>query len=165
MVLHYKNGVGIFEGSWDLPRSYQDLEVFGLERKHLHAERESGGAKSGEESAQRGRNRAPCTRSARTDRLHDLLHPREEAARGPDGARHQRGRRGDHRGREAIREDRPDRGPERHSLTLQFVDGQAGEQLRIEVGRLLRARRKTTYRLPVRQWSPPAEMRFGRRPT
>jgi predicted dehydrogenase len=30
MVLHYKNGVGIFEGSWDLPRSFQDLEVFGL---------------------------------------------------------------------------------------------------------------------------------------
>ena len=30
MILHYKNGVGLFEGSWDLPRSYQDLEVFGL---------------------------------------------------------------------------------------------------------------------------------------
>ena len=30
MILHYKNGVGMFEGSWDLPRSYQDLEVFGL---------------------------------------------------------------------------------------------------------------------------------------
>ena len=30
LVLHYKNGVGLFEGSWDLPRSYQDLEVFGL---------------------------------------------------------------------------------------------------------------------------------------
>jgi predicted dehydrogenase len=30
MVLHYKNGVGIFEGSWDLPRSFQELEVFGL---------------------------------------------------------------------------------------------------------------------------------------
>jgi len=30
MILHYKNGVGVFEGSWDLPRSYQDLEVFGL---------------------------------------------------------------------------------------------------------------------------------------
>ena len=30
MILHYKNGVGIYEGSWDLPRSYQDLEVFGL---------------------------------------------------------------------------------------------------------------------------------------
>jgi predicted dehydrogenase len=31
LVLHYKNGVGVFEGSWDLPRSFQDLEVFGLE--------------------------------------------------------------------------------------------------------------------------------------
>ena len=29
MILHYKNAVGIFEGSWDLPRSFQDLEVFG----------------------------------------------------------------------------------------------------------------------------------------
>jgi len=31
MILSYKNGVGLFEGSWDLPRSFQDLEVFGLE--------------------------------------------------------------------------------------------------------------------------------------
>jgi predicted dehydrogenase len=31
MTLKYKNGVGIFEGSWDLPRSFQDLEVFGRE--------------------------------------------------------------------------------------------------------------------------------------
>jgi len=30
MILKYKNGVGLFEGSWDLPRSFQDLEVFGL---------------------------------------------------------------------------------------------------------------------------------------
>ncbi len=30
MVFHYKNGVGLFEGSWDLPRSFQDLEIFGL---------------------------------------------------------------------------------------------------------------------------------------
>jgi predicted dehydrogenase len=29
MVLKYKNGINIFEGSWDLPRSFQDLEVFG----------------------------------------------------------------------------------------------------------------------------------------
>jgi predicted dehydrogenase len=29
LVLGYKDGVGIFEGSWDLPRSYQDLEIFG----------------------------------------------------------------------------------------------------------------------------------------
>jgi len=29
LILSYKNGVGIFEGSWDLPRSFQDLEVFG----------------------------------------------------------------------------------------------------------------------------------------
>ena len=30
LVLHYRNGVGLFEGSWDLPRGFQDLEVFGL---------------------------------------------------------------------------------------------------------------------------------------
>lgn len=30
MILGYKNSVGIFEGSWDLPKSYQDLEVFGI---------------------------------------------------------------------------------------------------------------------------------------
>lgn len=29
LILGYEKGVGIFEGSWDLPRSYQDLEVFG----------------------------------------------------------------------------------------------------------------------------------------
>ena len=29
LVLGYPHAVGIFEGSWDLPRSFQDLEVFG----------------------------------------------------------------------------------------------------------------------------------------
>jgi predicted dehydrogenase len=29
MVLKYKAGINIFEGSWDLPRSFQDLEIFG----------------------------------------------------------------------------------------------------------------------------------------
>jgi predicted dehydrogenase len=29
LMLHYKDGINIFEGSWDLPRSFQDLEVFG----------------------------------------------------------------------------------------------------------------------------------------
>jgi len=31
IVLNYPNAVGIFEASWDLPRSYQDLEVFSHE--------------------------------------------------------------------------------------------------------------------------------------
>lgn len=31
MILSYRNGVGLFEGSWDLPRSFQELEVFGLQ--------------------------------------------------------------------------------------------------------------------------------------
>lgn len=29
MMLNYKKGVALLEGSWDLPRSFQDLEVFG----------------------------------------------------------------------------------------------------------------------------------------
>jgi predicted dehydrogenase len=29
IVLSYPKAVGIFEGSWDLPRSFQDLEIFG----------------------------------------------------------------------------------------------------------------------------------------
>jgi len=29
LILHYKNGVALLEGSWDLPRSFQDLEIFG----------------------------------------------------------------------------------------------------------------------------------------
>lgn len=29
MILKYKTGINIFEGSWDLPRSFQDLEIFG----------------------------------------------------------------------------------------------------------------------------------------
>jgi predicted dehydrogenase len=29
MILSYKDGVGIFESSWDLPHGFQDLEVFG----------------------------------------------------------------------------------------------------------------------------------------
>jgi predicted dehydrogenase len=29
LVLKYKDGINIFEGSWDLPRSFQDLEIFG----------------------------------------------------------------------------------------------------------------------------------------
>ncbi len=29
MLLAYPDGVGIFEGSWDLPRGFQDLDVFG----------------------------------------------------------------------------------------------------------------------------------------
>ncbi|MBZ5580748.1 MAG: Gfo/Idh/MocA family oxidoreductase [Acidobacteriia bacterium] len=31
LALHWKHADGVFEGSWDLPRSHQDLEVFGLE--------------------------------------------------------------------------------------------------------------------------------------
>ena len=30
LLLSYRNSTGIFEGSWDLPRGFQDLEIFGL---------------------------------------------------------------------------------------------------------------------------------------
>ncbi|MCP5117781.1 MAG: Gfo/Idh/MocA family oxidoreductase, partial [bacterium] len=30
LVLSYKKGVAVLEGSWDLPHSFQDLEIFGL---------------------------------------------------------------------------------------------------------------------------------------
>lgn len=30
LILSYEKGAGVFEGSWDLPRGFQDLEVFGL---------------------------------------------------------------------------------------------------------------------------------------
>lgn len=51
LTLGYKNGVGIFEGSWDLPRSYQDLEVFGLKGSVY--------MKNGSVEKQEGRNRSP----------------------------------------------------------------------------------------------------------
>jgi predicted dehydrogenase len=52
MILHYKNAVGVFEGSWDLPRSFQDLEVFGREgsvtMQNNKVELIKGGRKGGE---------------------------------------------------------------------------------------------------------------------
>jgi predicted dehydrogenase len=32
MLLGYQDGVGIFEGSWDLPHSFQQIELFGRQR-------------------------------------------------------------------------------------------------------------------------------------
>jgi predicted dehydrogenase len=57
LVLGYKDGVGIFEGSWDLPRSFQDLELFGREgslymtRTALELRQGRGAAKEIEPSA------------------------------------------------------------------------------------------------------------------
>lgn len=51
LILGYKNGVGMFEGSWDLPRSYQDLEVFGLKGSVY--------MKNGSVEKQEGKNRLP----------------------------------------------------------------------------------------------------------
>lgn len=52
MILHYKNGVGIFEGSWDLPRSFQDLEVFGI-KGSLYLTRDAVELRSGRSAATR----------------------------------------------------------------------------------------------------------------
>ncbi|MBL8212518.1 MAG: Gfo/Idh/MocA family oxidoreductase [Bryobacterales bacterium] len=51
MILSYKNGVGLFEGSWDLPQSFQDLEVFGLKGSVY--------MKNGQVSVKKGRNVPP----------------------------------------------------------------------------------------------------------
>ena len=40
MVLSYPHAVGIFEGSWNLPRGFQQLEIFGHEGS-LAMDRES----------------------------------------------------------------------------------------------------------------------------
>jgi predicted dehydrogenase len=48
LILSYKEGVGLFEGSWDLPRSFQDLEVFGLEGS-IHITREAAELRPGRE--------------------------------------------------------------------------------------------------------------------
>jgi predicted dehydrogenase len=51
LVLGYKDGVGLFEGSWDLPSSFQDLEIFGREgslymtRRALELRKGRGGPK------------------------------------------------------------------------------------------------------------------------
>jgi predicted dehydrogenase len=51
MILSYKNGVGLFEGSWDLPRSFQDLEIFGLDGS-LHMTRDKVELRKGRGAAQ-----------------------------------------------------------------------------------------------------------------
>jgi predicted dehydrogenase len=54
LVLGYKDGVGVFEGSWDLPRSFQDLEVFGrsgsltMVNGHVDVRKDSGRTAAGE---------------------------------------------------------------------------------------------------------------------
>lgn len=50
LVLSYPNGVGVFEASWDLPQSYQDLEIFGLKGGSLYMKNGSVEMKKGRES-------------------------------------------------------------------------------------------------------------------
>jgi predicted dehydrogenase len=49
MILSYQDGVGLFEGSWDLPRSFQDLEIFGL-KASLMVTRDGAELRSGREA-------------------------------------------------------------------------------------------------------------------
>ena len=50
ITLSYPNGVGIFEASWDLPRSYQDLEVFGRDGGSLYMQNGKVDLRKGKES-------------------------------------------------------------------------------------------------------------------
>ena len=52
MVLSYPEAVGIFEGSWNLPRGFQQLEVFGLEGS-LSMDRDSLTHREGRKAAMR----------------------------------------------------------------------------------------------------------------
>src|SRR5690349_9271929 len=63
MVLHYKNGVGIFEGSWDLPRSFQDLEVYGL-KGSVYMKQNAVELRSGKEAKQLALEPLPSERSS-----------------------------------------------------------------------------------------------------
>jgi predicted dehydrogenase len=62
MILSYKNGVGLFEGSWDLPRSFQDLEVFGSDGS-LYMRNGSVEMRKGREAVQVNMTRLPPERS------------------------------------------------------------------------------------------------------
>jgi predicted dehydrogenase len=51
IVLNYKKGAAILEGSWDLPRSFQDLEVFGR-KGSVHLREGKVELRKGQEAAQ-----------------------------------------------------------------------------------------------------------------
>lgn len=50
LVLSYPNGVGVFEASWDLPRSFQDLEIYGLKGGSLYMKNGSVEMKQGRDT-------------------------------------------------------------------------------------------------------------------
>jgi len=62
LILHYKNGVGLFEGSWDLPRSFQDLEVFGL-KGSVYMKQQGVELRQGREAKQLAMENLPPERS------------------------------------------------------------------------------------------------------
>ncbi len=52
MLLWYPNGVGIFEGSWDLPRGFQDLEIFGSAGASLYMQNGKVELRKGKEASE-----------------------------------------------------------------------------------------------------------------
>ena len=88
LILGYKNGVGIFEASWDLPRSYQDLEVYGL-KGSVYMEQKAVTLQKGREKPHDARPHAARAGGVGADRLHGQPHPAEQADRGRNGNRYQ----------------------------------------------------------------------------
>lgn len=62
LLLHYPEGVAVLEGSWDLPRSFQDLEVFGRQGS-LNVTRERVLVRLGKETKEAPLNPLPPERA------------------------------------------------------------------------------------------------------
>lgn len=71
IVLHWKNGSGIFEGSWDLPRSFQDLEIFGRSAS-LHVTRDRVEVRKGRDAATQPA--APALAAERAEPIAYMIH-------------------------------------------------------------------------------------------
>ena len=63
LVLAYPKFSGVFEGSWDLPRSYQDLEIFGSKGERLYDQRQSR-SENGPHTCRRSRDQAAMPENA-----------------------------------------------------------------------------------------------------
>ena len=77
MVLDYADGVGIFEGSWDLPHSFQDLELFGRDGS-LYMNREAVTHRKGRRGEPETLEPAPLSK----ERLDPLLYMADVVAHG-----------------------------------------------------------------------------------
>src|SRR5260370_20372481 len=63
MLLSYPKSVGIFEGSWNLPRGFKDLEIFGL-KGSLYMKNGSVELRSGRETQSLELQPLPAERAA-----------------------------------------------------------------------------------------------------